>query len=450
MTAFGIGYCVCRTFVCDSTTEQAHSRNPKRTYLLLDILKMASSVSRRRANEGPVFTSSKCPPDTGLKNSCELPFGFLWTPMCPNDESKIPVIDLPTDGLPPVLCLSCLAYMNPHCNVDFSTGKWTCPLCGQENVTDGAEFQDGSVLTEVIKSPIVEYHQQLSTTASLGDEDYCNYILMVDANIAPDDAQAIPISMESVLKDFGEEMPKIRLGLVVFDETVAMYQLGLSGIASSDVYVPLESVDDDALTERRLQLESRSYLQEIEPGMDLSSLRHCISAVFGITIGTETPLSRKEMLRKKKEARLRKITLEQNGKHQESVESPWVKHALESKKDHPKRAIGEAMQCALDLAAIGSNPARTSRILLFTNGCCNAGDFSVVAPVEKNKKSPSDKRVKKASPDHVDAEELSKSVELFDMTANFALETGAGIDVLCTGMYPWESVLMRQYYCSSF
>ena len=74
----------------------------------------------------------------------------------------------------------------------------------------------------------------------------------------------------------------------------------------------------------------------------------------------------------------------------------------------------------------------------------------MVAPVEKNKKSPSDKRVKKASPDHVDAEELSKSVELFDMTANFALETGAGIDVLCTGMYPWESVLMRQYYCSSF
>ena len=36
---------------------------------------------RRRADEGATFTASKCPNDSGLKNSCELPFGVIWTPI---------------------------------------------------------------------------------------------------------------------------------------------------------------------------------------------------------------------------------------------------------------------------------------------------------------------------------------------------------------------------------
>ena len=41
---------------------------------------------RRRADEGVVFTASKCPPGPGLENSCELPFGLVWTPMAIYNE----------------------------------------------------------------------------------------------------------------------------------------------------------------------------------------------------------------------------------------------------------------------------------------------------------------------------------------------------------------------------
>jgi hypothetical protein len=364
--------------------------------------------------------------------------------------SKVEVIVCEGEDLPPVLCLTCLAYMNPHVEiVDLKTGAWLCPLCGQENVAPADCLGEGMLLHKALNSPIVEYHQQLPSSVidvnedEDAEEDTCTYILVVDANLPKADAAGIATAMEEVMKkdrkDNDEnDMPKMCVGLIVFDHNVAMYQLDLSGVASADVYTSLEDEDEKALAARGAVMEERAYLHSVNTPDDLASLRQCLSAVFGVSVETDDPdqpIGRQEMLRRQKEARIRKEQDEQkNGGTASSssspstipAESPWVKRRNENKTLHPRRCTGEAIQCAIDMTSL--LPTRTSRILLFTNGCPNAGDGSVVVVADKD-----DAPQKKHTPDVIDAGLLSKAVEYFDMAANLALDSGVCIDVFCTG-----------------
>ena len=209
-----------------------------------------------------------------------------------------------------------------------------------------------------------------------------------------------------------------------------MYQLGLLGIASSDVYTPIDPDDDEALLQRKAIMEERAYLKDIDSVSDLDSLRRCISATFGVSIETEKtePASRLEFLRRRKEDRLL-AERQQNGADKDKhLESPWVKHRQNYKKKNPKRCVGEAIQCAIDLTVVGHPvPSRTSQILLFTNGCPNIGGGSVATEQENKKNS-------NHAHDVVDTVKLSKALEYFETTAAFALETGVGVDVFCSGV----------------
>ena len=404
---------------------------------------MENPAFRRRADQGILFTSAKCPPGPGLDNSCELPFGFVWTPMAPSSNG-ISVVECRGEALPPVICLSCLAYLNLYADVDLSTGIWTCPLCGEKNVIPKEDIS-GS-LSSVLASSVVEYHQKAGPDNPEEDAlDSCTYVLVVDANLPRDEAKAVASAMQSFFADFSIQRPysKLNLGLVVFDKVVAMYQLGLSGLASADVYTPVEANDEETLANRKSTMEQRSYLTEVEPGDDLSSLWRCFWAVFGVSVEAEgktnlkesvdeKPLSRTEMLRRKKEERLRKQQVTNGAYNPITVESPWVANRRRKKAGHPMRCTGEAIQCAIDMTGVGQPyPSRTARILLFTNGCPNLGDGSVVA-VSTHQRPPASRN--RPTPDKVDAVELHRAVQYFDMTANFALENGVGIDVFCTGM----------------
>ena len=81
-----------------------------------------------------LFTANRCPPGPGLECSAELPYGLVWTPLSESEE-KVPKIQSPTDPsqLPSgALCMTCLAYLNPHCTIDKD--EWKCSLCGETNV----------------------------------------------------------------------------------------------------------------------------------------------------------------------------------------------------------------------------------------------------------------------------------------------------------------------------
>jgi hypothetical protein len=423
---------------------------------------------RHRGNEGALFTSAKCPPGSGLENSCENPFGFVWTPMSPSD-GLTGTIECSGEALPPILCLTCLAYLNKYALIDLATGIWNCPLCLQQNVAPKEEFGEGGRLSSILTSSTVEFHQRLGPINSIKDSSLvnsCTYVLVVDGNLAGNEAKEIVTAMQTFCKELivHEQSPlKVNLGLIVFDKVISMYQLGLSGMASADVYTPEEANEESTLVKRKNTMQHRSYLLSVEPGDDLSSLWRCLSAVFGVSVEKPTtfqdsnstentshvagkaPLSRTELLRRRKETRLRNEELEKNvyapnnivkGPPAARVESPWVSNRLRPVLHRAFRCTGEAIQCAIDLTAVGDpNPSRTSRILLFTNGCPNLGDGSVVALDEKAAPHSGLSVGSRSTPDVVDPAVLTRAVQYYDVTANYALENGIGIDVFCTGMY---------------
>jgi hypothetical protein len=420
---------------------------------------MDATKSRHGVDRGALFTSAKCPPGPGLENSCELPFGMIWTPMAQNNGA-VSIIKCEGEALPPILCLTCLTYLNMFADFDYNTGIWTCPLCGESNVAPKESFQQGGELAPLLSSPIVEFHQQVVPDNPDDDAlDSCTFVMVVDGNMDREEALAVASSMQSALAQALKQYSKLFLGLVVFDKNVAIYQLGLSGMATADVFTAAESNDEATLLGRKNIMEDRSYLAHIDSEDSMTCIWRCLAAVFGMSVSNDgqqsampdltdpaivKQLSRKDMLRMKKEARIRKQNLESSGYNPLTMESPWVARQKETKTSRPLRCTGEAIQCAVDLTGLGRPyPSRTSRILVFTDGCPNLGDASVVLNQEFNGNNRA-----RHTPDVVDPPLLAKAVQYFDLTAKFALENGVGIDIFCTGKKNVDFILMVEYMCN--
>lgn len=418
----------------------------------MDIDAVANHPAFRRRGDGPVFTASKCPPGPGLSYTCELPFGFIWTPMSPSSS-----VALVSSAVPPVMCLTCLSYINLYSIVDESTGIWTCSLCGEQNVAPDGVFdaQGDANQSLALVAPVFEYRQRVNTSVDSSSDGgkSRSYVLVLDGNLSCDEVKAVVTSMQRLLLEEAARGTHVELALVVFDEMVSIYQLGITGMASADVYPPLpedtEEQDGEALIQRRLRMENRSYFVQVRSEDDLATLWLCVSAVYGVQVqqtqvcrdgqgsaGNE-PLSRKEILRLRREARLRKemsgSSLKQEAVAEASTaaESPWVS------KDNgpPLRCTGEAAQCAVDLAIFGPlREPHSSRILLFTNGCPNVGVGSIVNRALSDDGVQQNGHGVRPSPHSVDSDQMARSVQYFQVTGKYATDNGIGVDVFCTGL----------------
>jgi hypothetical protein len=385
-------------------------------------------VVRYRSGDGAQFSSKKCPSAPGLETSCELPFGYVWTPMAPCSKENVTVVDCKGEALPPVLCLSCLTYINKFAKLDAEKNVWECPLCGSdENVLEPSLIQQGGPLSSALSTPIVEYRQQLHMGEYEGEFPSRTYILVLDTNLSREEANAVGLAVEAVCTPREGEI--VKLGLIVFDKSVAMYQLGLSGMASADLCTTKQANSDEHLQNRRSQILKRPYIVTIKAADDdFSFLWRCISAVYGTTLTGESaadstpgespqPVSRLEKLKQRKEARQRQEALDnaQNSASATPRESPWVKAREKAASSHAYRCTGEAIQCAIDLATISQAKAfGRTQILLFTNGCPNLGDGSVVAPDHSfaTPKSFSSSSFHRLKPDVIQPERLATAVQV--------------------------------------
>lgn len=337
------------------------------------------------------------------------------------------VISLEQETLPPIICLNCLSYLNLYCNYDGNTGHWTCAVCGAQNVSTPDVFTVGAGVSATMACPLIEYRQLLPNHNQDGSPDSTTCVVVLDANLSPADAHRIASTLRGTLSKEVSAGKVVRLGLVTFDETVSMYQVGLRGMVSADVRVlPME--DQEARS--AVEVQERQYLVELRQESDLQqSLMLCVSAAFGLpkdeTSTETTTLSRKEMLRRKKEARLKKQRGLKNGRSHSTVvaDSPWMTQQQSSIRH---RCTGEAIHCAMEIATFGmASTSRTSRILLFTNGCPNMGEANVVKTRDRHTNAP----------DVVDPMSLRTAMSYFDLAAKTAFDNGIGFDVFCTGMY---------------
>jgi hypothetical protein len=333
------------------------------------------------------------------------------------------------------MCLKCLTYMNLYATYDENSGLWTCPLCQGANAAPKELFGgSSSMLSPALVSPMVEYRQTLteSDAANSSATTIASYIVVMDANLPQHEAHAVATAMEEMLlqevhADNGRNS-KVQLALIVFDKTVSVYQLGISaGLASADVIQVGENDEDqDDLVRRRSGMPSRLYFTEVHTQSDLATFGCCVSAVFGLPAPPSEDeahrLSRKEMLKRKKEAR-QQASNGTASTAQKKTESPWIQKETANR---PPRCTGQAVQCAIDVAAFSSPTSRTSRILLFTNGCPNLGSGNIVRM---------DSRVRKrVAVDVIDNIAMMEAVNFFEATGKDASdENRIGIDVFLSG-----------------
>lgn len=338
-----------------------------------------------------------------------------------------------------------------------------CSLCGEENVAPVDLFSSSNDASMALVAPIVEYRQDVNLIVPEGTvPNSRSFILVLDANLPVAEIKAVVTALQTLLlQQVQERGVHVQLALVIFNSHVSIYQLGITGMASADVYTCSSSQDysnqsveeeEEALIQRRLRMENRSYFVNVTCEEDLATLWLCVAAVYGIQVqeqevngdskyGADSssatssePLSRKEKLRLRKEARLRKElsgSLDANDTNAsataEPVESPWTR---KKQSRSPLRCTGEATQCAVDLAIFGPvQEPQSSRILLFTNGCPNVGVGSIVADSSQGQEESS----VVTTPHSVDATQMTRAVEYFQVTGKYAMENGIGMDVFCTG-----------------
>jgi hypothetical protein len=250
---------------------------------------------------------------------------------------------------------------------------------------------------------------------------------------------------------------RTRVGLIVYGRGVTVYQLGVSsGMAVGDVFPSHRGLADESI------LLSRPNLVDADSNHHLHGLMRCLSSVYGIVLedATDTasdgsnhvgenrdkPLSRLEMLKRRKEQRILKQQQQQSQTNPVvPATSPWERRKEQLKAAKPAyRCAGEALQVAIDLASAatsagnGADPAArtTSRILLFTNGCPNVGDGSVVSSAAGEGaggigRSPPTVPRRKA--DVVDPMHLQRAVEFFGVLGKAASEMGVAVDAFCCG-----------------
>jgi hypothetical protein len=394
------------------------------------------SASRYRAGNGPIFSASKAPPGPGLEQSCELPFGCLWTPLSsPSDDSDWAVHHCKGAALPPVTCLTCCAYLNIYAELNVDENTWICPLCFGKNVTTPAVLQ--SSITQV---PGIEYRQ---TVLESDEKDSLTIILVMDQNLPQAEAQAIGVAVQKVLEAkqaFNDGNTRLQLGIITFAKQVHVYQVGNAshGLVSADVFSKHQQLSDD-------HLSGRPYLATLHENA-LECLWRTLSAAYGISAEAEsqdgedahasaTPLSRFEQLKRNKEERIRR-ELDETTTQANLPQSPWTKSVTEKVRPHRgTRNVGEAIQTAIDLATAAPDmPARTARIFVFTNGCPNFGDGSVVdTELMMSSKKSSAASQKQHKLDIVNPAKLARAIEFFALIGKASSEVGVAMDVFCSG-----------------
>ncbi|GKY95193.1 COPII-coated vesicle budding, variant 3 [Mayamaea pseudoterrestris] len=390
-----------------------------------------SSFTRYRAGNGPIFSASKTPPGPGLEQSCELPFGFLWTPFNPlSDDNDWSVYQCNGTALPPVMCLTCCAYLNIYAELKVDENVWICPLCQGRNVTTPEMLR--SPMTQV---PGIEYRQ---TLAESDERDSLTILLVMDQNLPRLDAHAIGTAVQQVLGTSStNHTTSLQLGVITFGKMLHIYQIGNAsqGLVSADVFAKHEQITD-------AHLSRQNYLVSLDHDHEFDCLWRTLFAAYGVSAPDETQsdesvpvarLSRLEQLKQNKEERIRKELGEttQANRHQ----SPWTSSPATDKptKKRGTRNVGEAMQAAIELAtADPDKPARTARIFLFTNGCPNYGDGSVVDVDSFTAESASAFQIQNKI-DVVNPAKLAQAIDYFSLVGKASSEAGVAVDVFCSG-----------------
>ena len=279
--------------------------------------------------QGPRFTSSKCPPAAGLENTCQVPFGFCWTPLAENTDTGTQtnasdhtrITSSPTADQHLLLCLSCLAHFNLYTSVEEKpdgSQEWHCLWCGAENVwptrnntatgtnTENQPDEQDRLLQAYQTQSILQIEQPLSAAAAL-EHDTSNWILVLDEHLPVAQVQAIGHTVsDMLLQNFQQQC--IHLGLIVMGRYTTLYQLRKTkeqGLVSahvvpsdSDFVIAHEQDNEGEDGEQQPQEEEEEadtvYYQTMKSPEDVQVFWECLAAHYKFALPLDNKQERSE------------------------------------------------------------------------------------------------------------------------------------------------------------
>ena len=403
------------------------------------------------------FTASKCPAQEDA--TCELPFGFLWSPFRDDDDDEDALATTTKEQEQEVLmdlCPTCLAYRNVYCTTTSSSSsqqqqndEWTCPFC-QFTVVGTTTTATGAATplhppppNSTTTTTTVVYRQPVSTAALPAVP---TLLLVLDAHLPAAQVQAIGALVESVVVAQQEESKRpLKIGLIVFDAVVSVYQLPTTAngrLASCQEFYNYASTststtDGDVLT------DETPYLWTVTPSDDdktasssLDPLWTCLQARFGCSRlhnndndnddassnnNNQKNLSRLEQLKRKKAARLRGTGASSSSPVSTTTTThAWTTTTTTTSSQQQQRCTADAIHCAAELLVSGD------RLWLCTNGCPNRGPGSCVDPDDDSSTS------MRIDPHRVTA----TAIPYFGLLGSSRLLDGVLTDVFLSGNNP--------------
>eukprot|EP00897_Mesotaenium_endlicherianum_P002932 jgi/Mesen1/2667/ME000167S01817 len=180
------------------------------------------------------FTASLVHNERRVTNTASLGvFGALLSPVCERAAPRPPAI-----RRRPLQCEACGAYSNLYCALVPHTGEWRCVFCGRGNFSQGEYMVargEGFGQWAELGCRVVEYTDASArrlSTASEAAAMGAPTVLVVDESL---DAQPMRQLQASLLDLLGSLPPSLRIGIVTYGASVAVYDVALPGVASADV-----------------------------------------------------------------------------------------------------------------------------------------------------------------------------------------------------------------------
>jgi len=310
--------------------------------------------------------------------------------------------------------------LNLYTPPENDAGIWICCICQARNAVPTNTALDARLL----QSPIIEYRQKAAgtdnDTADIDTND-CGKMsksatmIVIDANIPPVEVKAVINHLASLKLE--------NVGLVIFSKMIHVYQIGLKGIASADIYSPtLDPIDAGE------EMADRMYFGCMD------EVDYCADAFFGtssFTLATSSDnknaLSRKEILKMKRENRLRNQTMNSDNGFDAFDPSKTAELLKEVRKANEHKSHRDLRRCTLEAVSYAVHLIRTGgRVLLFTNGCCNVGQGSIAVDEDSFDRP-------NRHGDTVDFEKMAIAAEQMRSLGSDAFKDGIGIDVFCSG-----------------
>ncbi|GLE03067.1 hypothetical protein PINS_up011946 [Pythium insidiosum] len=177
------------------------------------------------ARDGVRFSWNSWPCTKLEQTRSVVPVGCLYTPLKPIEG--IP----PAVEYDPIHCKTCMAVLNPYCQVDFVSKLWVCPFCVTRNHFPPHYAEN--ITQENLPAELIPQFTTLEYELQGRQAGPPVFVFCIDTCVPEDELEELKDSIQQTLNQLP---PDALIGLVTFGTMVHVHELGFPEVPKSYVF----------------------------------------------------------------------------------------------------------------------------------------------------------------------------------------------------------------------